>query len=67
MYHQPTLVEGKLHGLAVRLEKEQNSCLRVVARAYKATLVRNLEVETLVPPLDLYLNKRLAEFKGRLA
>jgi len=39
----------------------------VVAGAYKATPIRNLEVETLVPPLDLYLNKRLAEFEGRLA
>ena len=39
----------------------------MIIGAYKATLVRNLEVETLVPPLDLYLNKRLAEFEGRLA
>ena len=58
---------GKPRGLAVRLEKEQNSCLRVVAGASKATPVRNLEVETLVPPLNLYLNKRLAEFESRLA
>ena len=66
-YHQPTPVGDKPHGLAVRLEKEQNGCLQVVAGAYKATPVRNLEVETLLPPLDLYLNKRLAEFEGRLA
>ncbi len=66
-YHQPTPIEGKPRGLVVRLEKEQNGCLQVVAGAYKATPVRNLEVETLVPPLDLYFNKRLAEFEGRLA
>src|SRR6266516_8162521 len=66
-YHQPTLVGGKPRGLAIRLEKEQNGCLQVVAGAYKATPIRNLEVETLVPPLDLYLNKRLAEFENRLA
>src|SRR5437667_10448521 len=66
-YHQPTLVGGKPRGLAVRLEKEQNGCLQVVAGAYKATPIQNLEVETLVPPLDLYLNKRLAEFESQLA
>jgi len=66
-YHQPTPVGGKPRGLATQLEKEQNGCLLVVIGAYKATLIRNLEVETLVPPLDLYLNKRLAEFEGRLA
>src|SRR5437667_11655526 len=67
VYHQPTLIGGKPYGLAVRLEKEQNGCLQVVVGAYKATLVRNLEVETLMPPLDLYLNKRLAEFENWLA
>ena len=66
-YHQPTPVGGKPRGLARQLEKEQNGCLLVVTGAYQATLIRNLEVKTLVPPLDLYLNKRLAEFKGRLA
>ena len=39
----------------------------MVIGAYRATLIRNLKVETLVLPLDLYLNKRLAEFEGRLA
>src|SRR5437667_3022496 len=67
VYHQPTPIGSKPRGLAVQLEKEQNGCLQVVAGAYKATPVRNLEVETLVPPLDLYLNKRLAEFESRLA
>ena len=45
---------------------EQNVCLQTVAGAYKATPTRNLEMETLVPPLDLYLNKRLADFEERL-
>ena len=39
----------------------------MVVGAYKAILVWNLEVETLVLLLDLYLNKRLAEFESRLA
>ena len=34
--------------------------------AYKATLIRYLEVEACCPPLDLYMNKRLAEFERRM-
>jgi hypothetical protein len=37
-----------------------------VARAYKSTPIRCLETETWVPPLDLYLNKRLVDFEQRL-
>lgn len=35
--------------------------------AYRATPVRQLESELFIPPLDLYLNKRLADFEGRIA
>jgi hypothetical protein len=45
---------------------EQSQCLRTVAGAYRATPVRALETETFVPPLDLYLNGRVAQFEGRL-
>ena len=34
--------------------------------AYKTAPTRYLETEALVLLLDLYLNKRLADFKGRL-
>jgi len=44
----------------------QTRCLRTVAGVYKATLVRSLETETWVPPLDLYLNTRVAQFERRL-
>ena len=37
-----------------------------MAGAFNSTLIRNLETETWVPPLDLYLNKRLADFENRL-
>ena len=37
-----------------------------MAGAYKSTPIRCLETETWVPPLDLYLNKRLADFEVRL-
>jgi hypothetical protein len=46
--------------------KAQNKSLRIVAGAFKSTPVRNLERETWVPPLDLYFNKRLANFEARL-
>ena len=34
--------------------------------AYKTAPTRCLETEAWVPPLDLYLNKRLADFERRL-
>jgi hypothetical protein len=65
-YHQPTPPRGKPTGLATYLTKAQNRSLRIVAGAYKATPIRHLEAETWVPPLDLYLNKRLADFESRI-
>ena len=44
----------------------QNTALRRVLGAYKATPIRNLELETFCPPLDLYFNKRLVDFEARL-
>ncbi|CAP61499.1 uncharacterized protein PODANS_4_1180 [Podospora anserina S mat+] len=64
-YHTPTPTGGQPRGLAKRLAKAQTRNLRIVAGAYKATPIRNLETETWVPPLDLYLNKRLADFEAR--
>ena len=65
-YHTPTPAGGQPQGLAKRLARAQSRNLRIVAGAYKATPIRNLETETWVPPLDLYLNKRLADFEARL-
>src|SRR3981189_3068506 len=67
VWHTPTKrPNGKAQGLAAKLEKIQNKCLRVVAGAYRATPIRSLEVETCTPPLDLYLDSRLATFQKRL-
>ena len=65
-FHAPTPVGGKPRGIAASLSKAQNRSLRIVAGAYKATPIRSLETETWVPPLDLYLNKRLADFERRI-
>ncbi|EAQ83068.1 hypothetical protein CHGG_10886 [Chaetomium globosum CBS 148.51] len=53
-------------GPAKVLSKAQNRSLRIVVGAYKSAPIRCLETEAWVPPLDLYLNKRLADFEGRL-
>jgi len=39
--------------------------MRSVSGAYKATPTSILEVETATPPLDLYLNERVASFRRR--
>src|SRR3984893_4015457 len=67
VWHTPTeRPNGKAQGLAAKMERIQNKCLRVVAGAYRATPIRSLEVETCTPPLDLYLDSRLATFQKRL-
>jgi hypothetical protein len=38
----------------------------VVIGAYKAIAIRHLETEALYPLLDLYLNKRVADFEAYL-
>ncbi|EAQ91976.1 hypothetical protein CHGG_00211 [Chaetomium globosum CBS 148.51] len=66
--HPPRMWEAKpvKKGITKALEKAQNKSLRIVAGAFKSTPIRNLETETWIPPLDLYLNKRLADFENRL-
>ena len=67
-YHTPAgPAYGPPRGIARELLTIQSSCLRVVAGAYRATPIRSLETETWVPPLDLYLNRRVADFKERLS
>ncbi|EAQ90773.1 hypothetical protein CHGG_02708 [Chaetomium globosum CBS 148.51] len=66
-FHQPTAPRATgPKGPAKVLSKAQNRSLRIVVGAYKSAPIRCLETEAWVPPLDLYLNKRLADFEGRL-
>jgi hypothetical protein len=66
-FHQPTTPKATgPKGPVKVLSKAQNRSLRIVVGAYKTTPVRCLETEAWVPPLDLYLNKRLADFENRL-
>ena len=69
IWHTPTPTEGRKSikpiGAAAKLAKVQNKCLQAIAGAYRATPTSVLEVETSIPPLDLYLNKRISAFQAR--
>ena len=51
---------------AKALACHQAQALRTVLGAYKATPIRSLELDAFCPPLDIYLNKRLADFERRM-
>ena len=61
VFHNP-----KNPNIAKALVASQNKGLRKVLGAYKATPIRNLELEAYCPPLDIYFNKRLADFQQRI-
>ncbi|KAL2116079.1 hypothetical protein VTJ04DRAFT_10334 [Mycothermus thermophilus] len=65
-FHAPTPPGGRPQGISQSLSRAQNRNLRVVTGAYRATPTYTLETEAWVPPLDLYLNKRLADFEKRI-
>jgi hypothetical protein len=64
VWHQPA--KGKAKGLAAKLQKQQRLGLQAVLGAFKATSTRRLETESYVPPLDLWLYRRIARFQARL-
>ena len=63
-WHEPG--DTKPVGVARQLQGLQSSCLHTVTGAYKATQIRHLEIKAAVPPLDLYLNQRVADFEACL-
>lgn len=66
-WHTPsTGSTGGPKGVAIRLRRIQNKCLRTVAGAFRATPIATLETETFVPPIDLYLDSRVAAFQRHL-
>ena len=65
-FHKPTEEGGKPKGIAIELAKDQTRSLKIVTGGYKATPSRLLETECWVPPIDLYLNKRRADYEERL-
>src|SRR5277367_6594747 len=65
LWHRPN-VAAKPKGIAAKLQKQQNQGLRIVLGAFKATPIQQLETESYVPPLDLWLNGRIARFQARM-
>ena len=51
---------------AKAMARYQAQALRTILGAYKATPVRSLELDAFCPPLDIYLNKRVADFERRM-
>jgi hypothetical protein len=60
-------IEKGLKDLSKALIPTQNKCLRIMNGAYKATPTRYLESEMAMPPLDLYLDKWVANFESKIA
>jgi hypothetical protein len=48
------------------VKKYMKNCLRVISGAYRATPIRNLEVEVRVPPLGIHLDSLKAQFRVKL-
>jgi len=66
LWHQHTSNASKPKGLTAKLQKQQNKGLRTVLGTFKATPIRQLETESYVPLLDLWLNGRIARFQARM-
>ena len=59
-WHQPQGQDGLNQRLNVALAPFQNQCLQIITGAYQAAPASILEVETHVPPLNLYLDFMVA-------
>ena len=66
IFHKPADPSKVIRGIAKEIGKIQAENLRIVCGGYKATPIRHLETETFCPPIDLYMNGRLADFENRL-
>src|SRR5208337_5440351 len=58
--------EGEPRGIASRLLTKQSRYLRTVTGIYLTTPIHYLKREVDIPPLDIYLNKKVADFEARL-
>jgi len=65
-WYTPAGTKGYRKGIAVKLQSIQGKCLRAIAGAYKATSTEALEIETYIPPLDLFTEESVARTSTRL-
>ncbi len=66
MWHSPLDTPYARKYVLKDLTVLQTKCLRAISVAYKATPIRNLEVEVGVPPLGFHLDGIQAQFRVRL-
>ena len=66
VFYKPADPSKVIRGIAKEIGKIQAENLRIIYGGYKATPIRHLETETFYPPIDLYINGRLADFENRL-
>jgi exonuclease III len=57
----PTHLKGARKGVVKRLKAIQGRFLRLATGAYRATATEALEIETFIPPLDIYLERMAAK------
>lgn len=65
VWHKPSKDVSKPQGISKKLAIIQNKALRRVTGAYKATPIPRLEMEALVPPINLYLDCMVAKYHER--
>src|SRR3989440_8933199 len=66
-HQQPSLtLKPTRVGITAKLAKQQNTCLRLVTGAYKATPLSTVEAEAYIPPLDLHLDSVVSRALKRM-
>jgi hypothetical protein len=65
-WYTPAGAKGYRKGIAAKLQSIQGKCLRTVAGAYKATSTEALEIETYIPPLDLFTEENVTRTSTKL-
>lgn len=58
IWHTPMPQTGDPRNLLKPLDVVQNDCLRQVTGAYRATSIRHLEAEAVVPPLEAFITQQ---------
>jgi hypothetical protein len=66
LWQIPEGVLGHRKGTNQRLQAIQGRCLRTITGAYKVTSIEALEIETALPPLDLYTQLAAAKIIIRI-
>lgn len=57
VWYTPAEIKNARKDIAEKLDVIQNRCLKIVASVYKATSIEVLQVETIVPPMQIHLDQ----------